>query len=94
MSMSTDRVRFKIDPYSMSSETKRAWTRAFGCAPPAPSVNFPSHRTIICRPSQFARFLIYRNDEGGRNGFKELEPELFTPEEVTVIDVSRYATKC
>jgi len=44
--------------------------------------------TFICRPSQFARFLIARNDAGLPNGFKELSPELFVPQETTVFDVS------
>ena len=34
---------------------------------------------FICRPSQFARFTIARNDAGISNSFKELSPELFTP---------------
>ncbi len=36
-------------------------------------------REVICRPSQFARFMIGRNDIGMRNGFKELDAVLFTP---------------
>jgi len=31
---------------------------------------------ILCRPDQFAMFLIYRNDKGLTNGFKELHPEI------------------
>ena len=48
-------------------------------------------QTIICRPSQFARFLIYRNEAGFKNGFKALGlteqdygksgPELFVPDQ-------------
>jgi hypothetical protein len=37
--------------------------------------------TIICRPSQFARFLIYRNERGIPNGFKELQPKLIGGED-------------
>ena len=46
--------------------------------------------TIICRPSQFARFLIYRNDACINNVFKAMNPELFIPEEEkkTPLDVS------
>jgi hypothetical protein len=92
MAMSRDRVRFKIDPAAMSSEARRAFMRAFGTS--VPSGHFSScvdggKVTVICRPSQFARFLIFRNDEGGRNGFKELEPQLFIPEESRVVDVSK-----
>lgn len=35
---------------------------------------------IICRPDQFARFLIYRNKAGIKNGFMDLTAELFVPE--------------
>lgn len=38
---------------------------------------------VICRPSQFARFLIMRDGAGLQNMFKELHAELFTP----VVDV-------
>jgi len=46
---------------------------------------------IICRPSQFARFVIRRHEMGIQNMFAELEAELFTPEDKptpTVFDVS------
>jgi len=33
--------------------------------------------TIICRPSQFARFMILRNKRGMKNGFRELNATLF-----------------
>lgn len=46
--------------------------------------------TIVCRPSQFARFLIKRNEVGFANGFKELHAELFIPEECPdFLDVSK-----
>lgn len=48
--------------------------------------------TIICRPSQFARFMVLRNDAGLANGFKELKPKLFDPnagEYDWDVDVSR-----
>lgn len=48
--------------------------------------------TIRCRPSQFARFLILRNEAGFRNGFKELNPKLICPvERQPHIDVSKRA---
>lgn len=34
---------------------------------------------IICRPSQFTRFLIRRNEAGKQNQFKELSPSIFLP---------------
>ena len=50
--------------------------------------------TIICRPSQFARFLIARNEAGLPNGFKCLEPVLFVPvPENNPIDVSKRPNK-
>lgn len=45
--------------------------------------------TVVCRPSQFARFLIVRNNREIQNGFKELEPHLFHPEMPEVVDASR-----
>ena len=36
---------------------------------------------ITCRPSQFARFIVYRAETGeGINGIKDLQPELFVLE--------------
>lgn len=40
---------------------------------------------ITCRPDQFARFMIYRNKAGVRNGFMDLQATLFTP-----ADIDRY----
>ena len=49
---------------------------------------------IICRPSQFTRFLIRRNEAGKQNQFKELNPSIFYPALVGMpeqwdVDVSR-----
>ena len=48
--------------------------------------------TIICRPSQFARFLIYRSEADISNSFKAIKPELFIPEEEkkSPLDVSTH----
>lgn len=35
---------------------------------------------VVCRPSQFARFMIFRNEAGVQNGFMDLQPKLFVPE--------------
>ena len=45
---------------------------------------------FVCRPSQFARFLIMRNEAGMKNGFKELYPKLIeAPKPIrSPIDVS------
>ncbi len=34
---------------------------------------------IVCRPSQFGRFLIYRNEAGIKNGFMDLKAALHVP---------------
>jgi hypothetical protein len=87
MSMSRDRVRFVLQPYGGDSATAAAFLQAFKA--PFPSAPMGQEVTIVCRPSQFARFLIYRNEAGGRNLFKELKPELFTPQpKISEIDVS------
>jgi hypothetical protein len=85
--MSRDRVKFKLDFNHVDGATRRAFNRAFGMrAPPATGPYrsgrpaLPNVQEIICRPSQFARFLIYRRMNGGQNMFRILEAELFTPE--------------
>lgn len=45
---------------------------------------WPEGFWITCRPSQFARFIVYRNDHGACiNGIKDLRPKL-VPEEPDV----------
>lgn len=78
MSMSRDRVRFTLQPYGSDQPTKDAFYKAFGA--PFPSCPMGDFVIVVCRPSQFARFMIYRNDLGGKNSFKELAPTLFTPD--------------
>jgi hypothetical protein len=90
MSMSRDRVRFVLDVSNACAATRKAFQRAFGQSLSWTPGACVSVKTIICRPSQFARFLIYRNEEGGRNGFKMLEATLFTPTMSNLpIDVSK-----
>jgi hypothetical protein len=88
MTMSRDRVKFTI-PYNFGSQgpARQAFKKAFG-------VHMPSSlpwqgMTVICRPSQFARFLIYRNEDGGRNGFKELNATLVPATDIEILDVSK-----
>lgn len=85
MSMSRDRVKFTLNTFALDHKVCTAFTKAFGVPPPSGGGDV----TVICRPSQFARFLIYRNEEGARNGFKDLNPVLFTPEDMGTLDVSR-----
>jgi hypothetical protein len=87
MPMSRDRVRFTIDTFT-DDATRKAFQSAFG-VPLVPKLGPYTHLTVVCRPSQFARFLIHRNDNGGRNSFKELAPTLFTPQpQMSELDVS------
>lgn len=76
MSMSRDRVHFELDTLNSNHATRTAFMQAFGTQFPASSRSGVGVLTIICRPSQFARFLIYRNEHGGQNLFKELNAKL------------------
>lgn len=92
MSKSKDRVRFFIQHRyfqancSLSSNGMRKDTcksvllRAFGMqfVESETMMNkFPEGFWVECRPSQFARFIVYRNDVGQCiNGIKDLKPEL------------------
>lgn len=98
MAMSTDRVKFTIPMYYESTPSKkkkmqRILQSAFDISFRESNDMFNSgcgDPVIICRPSQFARFLIYRHAIGLQNQFKELEAELY--EEKTdghVIDVHK-----
>lgn len=51
---------------------------------------------IVCRPSQFARFLIKRNELGFVNGFIELEAVLVpeNKDSLPVVDVSSRPSGC
>lgn len=85
--MSRDRVRFIIP--NDGPNTARAAQRAFGltCSQAYNAVR--TEQTIICRPSQFARFLIYR---GGAHNFKQLNVELIpAPYMDPFLDVTRNA---
>lgn len=80
--MSKDRVRFTIPHRRINSKMIDVIHKAFG---------FDAHWSaeqaqengrglnITCRPSQFARFLIYRDEAGQQNLFQELGAELFVP---------------
>lgn len=96
MAMSRDRVEFTLYP-DTDTPTLRAFKAAFGMDIPAarPLDWGTGSVTIICRPSQFARFLIYRNDYGGVNGFKCLNPKLVPARPVLpVYDVSAHSAEC
>lgn len=97
MAMSKDRVKFLLSGYYFEYDAKirPVLAEAFG-------LNSEQHyilRTqarergsveILCRPSQFARFLILREAAGFQNMFKELKAELVPapPPVLQPIDVS------
>ena len=94
MSMSHDRIRFFLpNKYSDLQGMTRVMKRAFDMS----QHEFDRLRPhgggrgtgfwLVCRPSQFARFMVYRSEVVGAcssagivNGFNELKVSLFTPE--------------
>ena len=94
MAMSHDRVRFTLTcKYNEREPTIRAAQRAFGLDHEAVSnildQNCGGGGVVICRPSQFGRFIVYRVNEGvGCNRIKELNPSLILMPNSTVTDVS------
>lgn len=49
---------------------------------------------IVCRPSQFARFIVLRHDHGGViNGIRDLYPELLPLDGYNPIDESAYVAE-
>ena len=81
MGMSKDRVVFKISGHRVafggreSSIYRRILLDIFGIDVGQEGIT-TEDLTITCRPSQFARFLIRREELGGSNQFKELEARL------------------
>lgn len=91
--MSKDRVRFFLIDHSRHTLAQRsaqniAAHKAFKLAHHITEAAAIQRVPIICRPSQFARFLIYRGEAGGQHLIKALEPVLFTPDAEKVHDVS------
>jgi hypothetical protein len=99
MAMSKDRIRFFLPfLYFQISMTRKGMHRvtcaqvlvkAFGH-----SVVYwykimdrsPEGFYIVCRPSQFARFIVFRAEAGECvNGIKDLEPKLLSPEDKYMI---------
>lgn len=97
MSMSKDRVQFVLGGRGELRNNLgglpidlKAAQKAFNLSTQACFRIDHQLTTIICRPSQFARFMIYRNEMGGKNTFQNLEAKLIpAKEEPTVIDVSK-----
>ena len=49
---------------------------------------------VICRLDQFARFMVDRNELGGDNSFRDLNPRIFSRRAPEVIDVSGNVSCC
>ncbi len=96
MAMSRDRVEFKLAaPHSQRCDVQRAADRAFGHgAVKVPSRHADTPVIVRCRPSQFARFLIYRNEEGASNSFRELDARLVEEDCKQFVDVSANPRQC
>ncbi len=93
MAMNKDRVRFHIRDHYFNSQERRMkmgnlMARAFDMsAMAADSWMHGDGFWVTCRPSQFARFLIYRNEAGITNGFKDLHAKLVDGRKQDIYDV-------
>lgn len=94
--MSRDRVHFKPSAQGTTHSSKerqalkQAISECFGLMPSKVEECMAENITIICRPSQFARFLIRRHELGGKNVFSCLEPRLVPAVDCAPqLDVSR-----
>jgi len=79
MTMSKDRVEFKVPSGKLyKSEYQTLLWVHFKIARDDLLRAYRAGRdvTIICRPSQFARFLIARHRKGVPNSFTDLDPQL------------------
>jgi hypothetical protein len=104
--MSQDRVRFRLLPrYYTQTPTPngmhlpvcvRVLYDAFGDPPDGRSWegilrDSPFGFPIVCRPSQFARFVIIRYERGNCiNGIRDMEPEMFTPDPPVLLSEKVY----
>lgn len=93
--MSKDRIEFELKINGSEREKLSvAFRKAFAVEMPREGYRKENYESqyvkVRCRPSQFARFLIYRDQEGCRNNFKELGAKIILPEvEIPkIIDVS------
>lgn len=101
MGMSNDRVQFVLtDRHLETDKMRHVVARAFGltslnvrCMYNELNKSCPTPIIIKCRPSQFARFLIWRNEAGCQNMFQELQPKILpqsTIPEITDVSTNRY----
>lgn len=95
MPMSKDRIRFIVPSYRIHrgadcSRIRSLLKEIFGITDKElRAVPVGRDLTIVCRPSQFGRYIVRRNEEGCTNWVREMSPVLFTPNEpeITEIDV-------
>lgn len=93
MAMSTDRVTFFL-PYRYFSDSSNGMTkprcraillRAFDmthCESELLMEDYPNGFWIVCRPSQFARFIVDRHETGHCiNGIRDLTPKIIGTDE-------------
>lgn len=91
MPMSKDRVRFTLTPNMARCHSHQQLVEDTLGIPARDVKKYGDAykgMTIVCHPSQFARFMIVRNDRGLQNSFKDLSPELFFPDMPEVVDAS------
>lgn len=81
--MSQDRVRFRLSGDTVNA---RAAQRAFGLTCSHAYHAVCTKQTIICRPDQFARFIIYRGSGTTEQFHAKLIP---APEHCDTLDVTR-----
>lgn len=99
MAMSKDRIHFLLkDNQSNLTPTANAAAQAFGIsvATARSALRNGCHNPtkIICRPSQFARFLVYRSKEVTNNTFSQFEAELVSGDVPKVMDVTTNQADC
>lgn len=87
--MSLDRIKF-ILPNRTDSGCRKALREVFNLTNDEIFTASAHTTPIICRPSQFGRFIVLRNKYDGNNGIRNLKAELFDPTpKVEEYDVSK-----
>lgn len=97
MAMSNDRVRFFLTERHFCFEGRKLVQSAFNMTKLEISKTIrenPDGFWIVCRPSQFARFLIYRNGSEVSNSFVELKPTLVPEKWEHELEVWRRPHQC
>ena len=103
MTQSQDRIHFTCKDSNANREiTVSAAMKAFGLSRHDVEAAFDDYRRMVCRPSQFARFIVFRAEGikkhisrhvGMTNGFTQFEAELVNPAHSEFLDVSQDFSK-